>query len=95
MGYKNDGNWITFTHADQIEDYSEYLSNRCTHYLLDHSDINKEKFDIILDFVDYCIEQNNKDLDIPRGREKTSFNQRRAAQLKEEVEGITLKGDLK
>lgn len=74
---KNNPNIIAFTHADQIEDYTEYLQIRYVHFMMDHPEIDKKEVDAVVKFVDYCVKQNEIDLDVPRGPDKTSFRQRR------------------
>jgi hypothetical protein len=75
--------WISI--ANQIEDNSEHIGIRYFHYLLDHPELGDDKMKIILDFADYCVAENQKDLDTPRAPDGKSFNQRREEQKKSQL----------
>jgi hypothetical protein len=63
--------------ADFLEDASDHLVIRMEHYLFDNVNISPTKYKIIQEFVEWCIKEDQKDLDIPRAPDKTSFRQRR------------------
>lgn len=60
-------------YADLLEECSEHLSLRLCHWLFDGNEVT----DDIRRFVDYCLEQDEKDLHCPRSKDGKSFYQRR------------------
>lgn len=66
--------------ANQLEEHSELLSIRLFHYMLDHNP-NADTLKILEEFVSFCIEKNEEDLNTPRGKDNKSYNQRREEQL--------------
>ena len=65
--------------ADLIEENSEYIALRLDHWIMSHADeAHSPKFDAIVEFVQWCRAEDQKDLDAPRnGLGGTSFRQRR------------------
>ena len=66
--------------ADLIEENSDYLVTRLEYFVMDHTDLvinEPEKFAIIRGFVEWCVAEDKKDLDVPRNPDKKSFRQRR------------------
>jgi hypothetical protein len=63
--------------ADLLEECSEHIKARLMHYMLDHADCDPAKLSAIKEFVDYCCQEDQKDLDVPRASDGKSFRQRR------------------
>lgn len=90
---------LNVTDADQIEAGIEYITIKLDHFVFDHGDIPKEKLDAIVEFVKWCQEEGQKDLDEPRSHDGKSFRERRE-QLPElsdaeilEKNGWTIEGE--
>lgn len=60
--------------ADFLEEFVEHLQIKYMHWLFEGNLTNN---DAIIEFLDWCIKDANKELHEPRGKDGKSFFQRR------------------
>lgn len=63
--------------ADFLEQFIDHLKVKHTHWLFDHVN-EREHQTVIADFIRWCIDEHERDLHGPRGKDGKSFFQRRA-----------------
>lgn len=66
--------------ADLIEENIDHIVYWYEVYVMSHVDVavnEPEKLKAIQDFVEWCIDEGKESLDAPRGKDGTSFRQRR------------------
>lgn len=61
---------------DRIADNSDYIATRFAHFMFAHSNISEHHQTIVREFVAWCIAEDQKDLDAPRGRDGKSYRER-------------------